>query len=482
MKEWIQNATDTDQSRMFLLLAWKQASDASDPAELYIFTYDFLGRATQILASVTGMSDSVLLGQQFDASRNRTQLNVDIGSAVDSTTSYLYDARNRMIEILQNQVGATDASAALADKRIQFGYDPAGRINRIDRFDGAGATNPVISSNFQRDGLGRLIGLDHYDTLAWQADLATSTTPAVGGSILANYHFAFDLASQMTSMLSGLDGLSQYHYNSTAQLVGIETTDSTLPDQTFAFDDNGNRTDPETIVGVNNRLLQNADFNYVYDAEDRLVERHSRTDATWTSYTWDHRGRLVSVAHYDVDPVSGLNVLLGHVTYQYDVFNRPVSSFSAEGESNSNPRQTHRIYDGQHLLLRFVDGELANRYLHGPLVDQLLVDERVDTNESLSRWVLTDHQGTVRDLAVRDASTDEIIISNHRVFDAFGNLLSETAGGESTIFGYAGREWEEVADLQFNRARWYDPTIGRWISQDPIGFAAGDANLYRYVG
>lgn len=30
--------------------------------------------------------------------------------------------------------------------------------------------------------------------------------------------------------------------------------------------------------------------------------------------------------------------------------------------------------------------------------------------------------------------------------------------------------------------RWYDPKIGRWISQDPIGFAAGDANLYRYVG
>jgi hypothetical protein len=35
---------------------------------------------------------------------------------------------------------------------------------------------------------------------------------------------------------------------------------------------------------------------------------------------------------------------------------------------------------------RFVDGELANRYLHGSLVDQLLVDERVDASESLSRW------------------------------------------------------------------------------------------------
>ena len=31
-------------------------------------------------------------------------------------------------------------------------------------------------------------------------------------------------------------------------------------------------------------------------------------------------------------------------------------------------------------------------------------------------------------------------------------------------------------------ARWYDPTVGCWLSEDPIGFLAGDENLYRYVG
>jgi uncharacterized protein RhaS with RHS repeats len=35
--------------------------------------------------------------------------------------------------------------------------------------------------------------------------------------------------------------------------------------------------------------------------------------------------------------------------------------------------------------------------------------------------------------------------------------------------------------LQNNLNRWYDPTVGRWISQDPIGFGGRDANLYRYV-
>ena len=51
-----------------------------------------------------------------------------------------------------------------------------------------------------------------------------------------------------------------------------------------------------------------------------------------------------------------------------------------------------------------------------------------------------------------------------------------------TLFGYTGRPYDDETDLQNNRHRWYDSETGRWISQDPIGFNAGDANLYRYVG
>ena len=45
-----------------------------------------------------------------------------------------------------------------------------------------------------------------------------------------------------------------------------------------------------------------------------------------------------------------------------------------------------------------------------------------------------------------------------------------------------GREADSETGLQYNRARYYDPKVGRWLSQDPLGFAAGDGNLYRYVG
>jgi RHS repeat-associated protein len=85
----------------------------------------------------------------------------------------------------------------------------------------------------------------------------------------------------------------------------------------------------------------------------------------------------------------------------------------------------------------------------------------------------------------RKTPQNDLIIDNRvprMVTDASGNpsLLGSEAVDE--IFGYTGREWDADADLQYNRARWYDPRQGRFISQDPIGFAGGDANLYRYVG
>ena len=51
-----------------------------------------------------------------------------------------------------------------------------------------------------------------------------------------------------------------------------------------------------------------------------------------------------------------------------------------------------------------------------------------------------------------------------------------------TIFGYTARPMDEETGLQNNLNRWYDSTTGRWLSKDPIGFNAGDPNLYRYVG
>jgi RHS repeat-associated protein len=101
---------------------------------------------------------------------------------------------------------------------------------------------------------------------------------------------------------------------------------------------------------------------------------------------------------------------------------------------------------------------------------------------------LTDNLGTVRDLAEYDPATQTTSIVNHQVFSAFGQLESQTnlsnpqAAAVDCLFGFTGQLFDTATGLQNNLNRWYDPATGTWLSQDPKGFAAGDANLQRYVG
>jgi RHS repeat-associated protein len=55
------------------------------------------------------------------------------------------------------------------------------------------------------------------------------------------------------------------------------------------------------------------------------------------------------------------------------------------------------------------------------------------------------------------------------------------AGALLTRYLWTGRELDTLTGLQYNRNRWYDPTLGRWVSEGPIGFWGGDYHLSRYV-
>ncbi len=88
-----------------------------------------------------------------------------------------------------------------------------------------------------------------------------------------------------------------------------------------------------------------------------------------------------------------------------------------------------------------------------------------------------DNQGTIRDLI---DSTGTIL--NHISYDAFGNVTAETNPDVDFRFGYTGREVDEESGLLYYRARYYDPSVGKFFSEDPIGFGGGDVNFYRYVG
>jgi RHS repeat-associated protein len=156
----------------------------------------------------------------------------------------------------------------------------------------------------------------------------------------------------------------------------------------------------------------------------------------------------------------------------------------------ANLDATYWVYDeGINPVLQFDTGGsngvggVSHRYIWSDYVDDLLSDEQISfpSNSVNTLWPLADHLGSIRDIADFNESTGITAIANHRTYDSFGKLRQET-GTADIQFGYTGKLYEKRTGLQNNLNRWYDPNLGKWISQDPIGFSAGDANLYRYVG
>ena len=99
----------------------------------------------------------------------------------------------------------------------------------------------------------------------------------------------------------------------------------------------------------------------------------------------------------------------------------------------------------------------------------------------LLRCTLTDHLNTVRDIARYDSDTDTTTVVNHLVYDAYGNVTSETNSGVESLFLFTARPLDADTGLQNNLNRWYDPSVGRWLSEDPVGYRGG-VNLFEYVG
>jgi len=119
----------------------------------------------------------------------------------------------------------------------------------------------------------------------------------------------------------------------------------------------------------------------------------------------------------------------------------------------------------------------------GELVDQAFADEAVTRLASAGTmiWLVGDHLGTIKDLITYNSTTDDATVANHREWDSYGNLVSQSNSTYASTIGYTGRMWDITTDLQFNVNRWYDPAVGRWMNEDPIGFKGDSSNLSRYV-
>src|SRR6266480_7853238 len=94
------------------------------------------------------------------------------------------------------------------------------------------------------------------------------------------------------------------------------------------------------------------------------------------------------------------------------------------------------------------------------------------STSSTTYYFSQDHLGSTTALTGTTGKLVERI-----TYDGYGN----SADSARTRYGYTGRERDQLSGQLYYRARFYDPQLGRFISEDPIGFTGGDVNLYAYV-
>ena len=257
-----------------------------------------------------------------------------------------------------------------------------------------------------------------------------------------------------------------------------QLTGASLTNESYTFDQNGNRTNGGYVTGADNRLLSDGTFNYVYDKNGNLIRqmRISTSYATdWeTDYTWDYENRLSGVT---IRNNSG--VVQKSLAYSYDPFGNRIGTAVTVGGVTT---YTYDVYDGGNLYLEVTDpNHLAtggasavqsHRYFYAgagiPLAS--------DNCNGQTNWGLTDGNGTVRDV-----TNSSGVVQDHRTYTSSG-VMSQTNAAVDYIFGFDDLVWDGNAKLNFTPARPYSPTMGRWLEPDPSGYSAGDSNLYRAFG
>jgi RHS repeat-associated protein len=320
----------------------------------------------------------------------------------------------------------------------------------ISRYASLDTSAPVASSTHTYDLASRLTGISHQQ----------------GANVISNQTWVYDMVSRITQFASP-DGTSAYSYDNTDQLTAADHSYQT--DEAYTYDANGNRRNTGYSTTTYNRLSRAGVYTYTYDNEGNRLKRTRSSPSETVDYTWDHRNRLTKV-----EVKSGTTVVKS-ATYTYDVFDRRIGiSLYPDGSPTIPPTAERRfVYDRDHILLSFDSASnLTHRYMHGAMLDQILAD---DSNGNI-RWALTDNLGTVRDVVNSSG-----VVVNHNKYDSFGNITNQTSPGNNIRFAFTGREWDALIGLYFYRGRYYDPVVGRFISEDPISFAGGDVNLYRYV-
>jgi RHS repeat-associated protein len=237
----------------------------------------------------------------------------------------------------------------------------------------------------------------------------------------------------------------------------VTSADST---QSYSYDQVGNRTDNVHSYGGNNQVLRFNKWTFTYDADGNLTQKTDTTTGHNWHYGWDAYNRLSWVKESGGDSVH----------YDYDVRGHLVRR-STNGTINR-----HWLYVGDQIMGE-LDGSLypVLQYVYYPGMDRpYSVMTYNGGSWSEEHELLQDEMGNVVG-AIKSGPTVKQLVS----YDPWGKATYQVSLSNNGLLWKGLRYEGGAAGLYYVRNRWYDPDVGRFISEDPSGLRGG-INLYTF--
>lgn len=385
------------------------------------------------LTEASGADATVAL--TYDADDNVTEFTTSVVGGASQSVSYAYDANSRRRAMAYG--GVTD----------QYFYDASGSLTRV-------ASAQLGNFDFTRDASGRVTRLQRPNGVSTSfaydaAGRALSVVAAKGGAELDGVRYQFDANGRRTSKAAN-DGVHSFAFDRAGHLLSADNP-GTANDEAYAYDALGNRTSTGEQYSAAGELLSRGGWTYTYDAEGRTKTRTNVGSGETTRFAWNAENQLQSVQRPDGTTTS----------YRYDPFGRRVQT----SDATATRQQVFGLDDNK--IADRVNGAQVARFTSALTLDSPL-GQRVGTTNA---YVQQDAMANVTSL-----TDDSGQVSARFTYGAFGQPLSAT-GTTRSPFSFAGREWNAESGTYDNRARQYDPLIGRFLSED----ALPAANKYWYA-
>jgi RHS repeat-associated protein len=394
---------------------------------------------------------------------------VSVDDNHDHPLEFEYDTQNRLIT--EHQSWAT----------LRYGYDACGRLNhlrlpdnsKIDYHRAKGGALTAIDLNgtrltshtyqFGRE-LKRQQGLLHsqydHDEQGRLKAHAVSQHP----QSLYRRDYAYSANGNLDTLADTRHGQRNYQYDPLNRLIRVRHSRDQQP-ESFAHDPAGNllmqdRPGPAAVKG--NRLLMQGDRHFDYDAFGNLIrERRGTGQKLVTEYHYDCQHRLISATLPNGTCA----------TYRYDAFGRRIRK-TVDGKT------TEFFWQGDQLIAEHSqDHHRSYLYEPGTFRPLAMLDGK-GPRQACPFYYQLDHLGTPQELT--DYSGDIIWAAQYTAYGRLTRLNRDTHQVLDQPLRFQGQYFDAETGLHYNRHRYYNPDLGRYLTPDPSGLAGG-LNGYQYT-